>query len=133
MLRLKRNTRLKTMILLPNGERMKIDLDVTARLAELIRTQNDAILAAQEWVTDSENEGKRAAFYEERYRKFLETILGKEGFAQALAAYDGHVDELCIQLDGWVGDEVAPLIREASRQEMERRKRLAKKLYKRGK
>lgn len=126
MVMLKKNIRVKDNILLPNGERVKVDLDVQAHLRQLIAAQNDTILAAQEYVKDETSEDARKAFYT-AFGNLLHVILGA-GFEKALAAFDGHVDELCTQLDEWVADEVAPRIAEASRAEMERRKKLARKM-----
>lgn len=130
MIQLRRNIRLKDMILLPNGERIRVDLDVEGRLKDLIRTQNEATLAAQEWQKAPEDEEKRAAFYA-RFRGFLETIIGREGFETALGAFDGHVDELCQQLDAWAAEDVVPKVREASARKAEEAKRLARRLGRR--
>lgn len=126
MVTLIRNIRLKDNILLPNGERVKVDLDVQSQLRRLIAAQNDTIIAAQEYAQDETSEEKRKTFYV-AFGNLLHVILGK-GFETALAAYDGNADELCVQLDEWVADEVAPRIMEASKAELERRKRQAKRL-----
>ena len=130
MIQLRRNIRLKDMILLPNGERVRVDLDVESHMADLIRAQNEATLAAQEWQKAPEDEEKRDAFYA-RFRIFLEAIIGKTNFETALAAYDGHVDELCGQLDQWAAEEVVPKIREASARKLADMKCMARKIARR--
>jgi hypothetical protein len=127
MVTLRRNIRVKDTILLPNGERVKVEFDVQAHLRQVICAQDDTIQAAQAWKTDETSEEARSAFYT-AFGNLLHLILGPWGFDTALKAYDGHVDELCGQLDEWVLDEVAPRIRAASQDEMERRKRLAKRM-----
>lgn len=127
MVTLRRNIRVKDTILLPNGERVKVDVDVQAKLRPLIAAQDDTILAAQAWKADETSEEARMAFFT-AFGNLLHAIIGDKGYKTALAAFDGNVDELCQQLDEWVSDEVAPRIVEASRVEMERRKRLAKRM-----
>lgn len=126
MVTLTRNIRVRDTILLPNGERVKVDFDMQAHLRQVVSAQDDTIQAAQAWKTDETSDEARGAFYT-AFGNLLHLILGKD-FETALAAYDGHVDELCGQLDEWVLDEVSPRIREASDREMERRKRLAKRM-----
>lgn len=130
MVMLKRSIRLKDQLLLPNGDRLNVNLDVEAHLSELIRAQNGVILAAQELVKDVERADLQYKFYE-AYRELLQIVLGRGGLERALAAYDGDFGELYSQLDGWIGAELAPRIREASAKRVERRKAAARKTLRR--
>lgn len=130
MVMLKRSIRLKDQVLLPNGDRVSVNLDVEAHLPELIRAQNGVILAAQELLKDIERADLRAKFYAE-YRHLLQIVLGRGGLERALAAYDGDFGELYAQLDGWIGAELAPRVREASAKRVERRKAAARKTLRR--
>lgn len=130
MVMLKRSIRLKDQVLLPNGDRVNVNLDVEAHLTELIQAQNGVILAAQELIKDTGNMDLRDKFYA-KYRALLQIVLGRGGLERALAAYDGDFGELYSQLDGWIGAELAPRIREASAKRVERRKAAARKTLRR--
>ena len=135
MLTLKRSIRLKDQILLPNGDRVNVDLDVEAHQMQLNKAWNDVILAAQDWMKDirnAENEALRRNFYA-KYEALLRIVLGKGGLQRALAAYDGNIAELCTMLDSWVGTDVQQKIHEASAKLVERRKASARKQLRRRK
>lgn len=127
MVKLNRCIRVTDTILLPNGERIKVDCNVETNLKALIQTQNDTIERAQMYVKDTTNEDARAAFYR-AFAGFIRVILGAKNYETALAAYDGRADELCEQLDEWAGNDVAPKIIEASRKRMEKNKRNARRV-----
>ena len=126
MLRLKRNVRVKDVIVLPNGKLLKVDFDVESNRFALVRAQTEAIRCATEWNKDPDDAAKQEAFTI-AYSKVVQLVLTPAGYDIALDAYDGHVDELCGQLDGWIASEVMPKIEEASRRYAERLERLDKK------
>ena len=116
-----------------DGTKIHVKLDVQARFVELNRALNEATKAAQDAVTAPDAPDRLQAFYEHEYRHFLECIIGADNFAKALQGYDGHVDVLCKQLDSWAAVKVTPLIFEASRRELKRRQREARRALRRRK
>lgn len=114
-----RSLRVKDEILLPNGERLRVDLDVESCLPALIAGENNVIKAAFTWNKTPQDSGAREAFYAE-YGKYLATILGRDALAQAVTAYDGHLDEFCEQVDAWVHEAVHVKLAAASQRKMER-------------
>ena len=127
MVKLGNCIRVTDTILLPNGERVKVDCNVETNLQALIQTQNATIERVQMYQKDPTNEDARAALYR-AFSAFLKAILGAKNYETALAAYDGRADELCEQLDEWAGEEVAPKIVEASKKRMEKNKRNARRM-----
>lgn len=128
-LRLKRAIRVTENIILPNGERIVVALDVEAKFHALNAARNEATRLAQIYVNDVENEEKRRAFYA-AFAHFVEIILGPENYKKALAAYDGYAEELCNQLDEWASDTVCAKMAEASKAVVEKRIRTAKRMQK---
>lgn len=118
-----RDVRLKTSILLPDGNQIAVNLNVSERLRALIAAQTRAIEAAQDWTRDETDDEKKKIFYA-RFADFLTVILGKRNYDDALKAYDFDNVELCRRLDRWAADEVVPRVREASDLEVARRKAL---------
>lgn len=117
-----RDVRLKTTILLPDGNRIALNVNVSEKLREMVMAQTKAIQAADAWVKDPDNDELKDVFYE-RFSEFLTVIMGKRNFDEALIAYDLDRVELCRRFDKWASEEVVPLVRQASALEVEKRKR----------
>jgi hypothetical protein len=113
MVTLGRAIRIKDMILLPNGERIRVNVDVEANLLPLNAALCKCTAAAQDYVNSPQGEAERTAFYQ-AFADYVKAALGAANYEKALAAYDGEAEELCNQLDAWMGEEVAPRIAEAS-------------------
>lgn len=122
---LERDIRANTTLLLPNGGRVDVKTDIERNLRALIRTQNDAILAAQNWQKEPEDASLKSAFYR-AFAAFAQEVLGPGSYKKALEAYDGDAEELCTQLDGWIAEEIVPLIVQASARQVAKRKRLSR-------
>lgn len=120
-----RDVRYKSAIMLPDGNTVNVDLNVSAHLRELIRAQSAAILAAQNWMEDEEDDQLREVFYD-RFTEFLTVILGKRNYDDALKAYDFHREELCRQFDHWAATEIIPKVHEASDLQVTRLKALSR-------
>ena len=131
MLTMRRSVRIQETLLLPNGERVRIDVDVEANLLPLNAALCKTTAAAQKFVEDPDSDGARAAFYGE-FAGLVKALLGEAGYRKALEAYDGHAEELCEQLDEWIRDEVTPKITEASHRRAERLKATARKVRRAG-
>lgn len=117
-----RDVRLKTTILLPDGNRIALNVNVSEKLREMVIAQTKAMQAADAWVKDPDNDELKDVFYE-RFSEFLTVIMGKRNFDEALIAYDLDRVELCRRFDKWASEEVVPLVRQASALEVEKRKR----------
>ena len=126
MVTLKRNIRLKDNILLPNGERLRVDVDVEANLLPLNSALCMCTKAAQDFVQSPQGDAEKAVFYG-AFTDYVRAVLGASGYDKALAAYDGHADELCNQLNDWLAEEVAPKITQASQKRLRNMQRLAKR------
>lgn len=129
MVTLGRSIRVKDMLLLPNGERLRVDVDVEANLIPLNAALRMANKAALEFMQSPKGETEIAAFYA-ACADYVRAVLGPSGYDKALAAYDGHADELYNQLDEWLADEVAPKIKLASEKRLEKMKRIARRFRK---
>ena len=129
MVTLGRSIRVKDMLLLPNGERLRVDVDVEANLIPLNAALCMADKAAQEYIQSPRGEAEVAAFYA-ACADYVRAILGAKGYEKALAAYEGHGDELYNQLDEWLANEVAPKIVKASRKRLEKMQRIARRFRK---
>ena len=128
-LKLKRAIRVNESIILPNGVRILVSLDVEAKFHTLNAARNEATRLAQEYVNDIGNEDKMRAFYA-AFAHFIEVILGPDNYKKALAAYDGHAEELCNQLNDWAADVVCAKMADASEAVREKRIRTAKRMQK---
>ena len=117
-----RDVRLKTTILLPDGNRIALNVNVSEKLREMVIAQTKAMQAADAWVKDPDNDELKDVFYE-RFSESLTVIMGKRNFDEALIAYDLDRVELCRRFDKWASEEVVPLVRQASALEVEKRKR----------
>ena len=117
-----RDVRLKTTILLPDGNRIALNVNISEKLREMVIAQTKAMQAADAWVKDPDNDELKDVFYE-RFSEFLTVIMGKRNFDEALIAYDLDRVELCRRFDKWASEEVVPLVRQASALEVEKRKR----------
>ena len=91
MLTLRRNVRIQETILLPNGERVRIDVDVEAKLLPLNAALCKTTAAAQKFVEAPDSDGARAAFYGE-FAGLVKALLGEAGYRKALEAYDKASD-----------------------------------------
>lgn len=116
-----RDVRVKSEIVLPGGDVLKVNLDVSANRLELNKAFNETLKPATLYAKDPSPENK-GAFYG-AYGRLLALILGAKNYEKALKAYEGDAVELCRQLDHWVAVAFAPKLTEASRQELVQRKK----------
>lgn len=123
---LKRALRVKDEIELPDGSTISIDFDVETNLRQAVSGEADVIKANLEWKQDMQSDDARMAFFE-KYRKLLMLIVGKENIKKLLEAYDGHIDEVCSQMDDWYMQRVRPVIVEASARRREQLQKLSRK------
>lgn len=128
MVTLGRSIRVKDMLLLPNGERLRVDVDVEANLLPLNAALCTCTKAAQEFVNSPQGDAEKAVFYD-AFTGYVRAVLGNAGYDKALAAYDGHADELCNQLNDWLAEEVAPKITQASHKRLRNLQRIARRRF----
>ena len=119
-----RDVRLKSEIVLPGGDVVKVDTNVSADRLALNRAFNETLKPATVYAKDPTPENTEA-FYR-KYAEFVRLILGDKAYSKALKAYDGDTVELCRQLDRWIAAAFVPKLQEASRQELENRKKIFK-------
>lgn len=129
MIQLRRSVRLKEEILLPNGERVNVNVDMEANAMKLNAALNDTIRAALAWQKEPESTALQDAFNAAR-QKYVHAILGDKAYEQACKAFDGDADELCTMLDAWLAERVHPLIVEASKRNLEKQQAQARKIMK---
>lgn len=113
MLKLQRALRYKEEIELPNGETISINLNVEEHAIEMIRAQNEVIKAAQEYAKER-TEDNKTLFYG-AHMHLLAAVVGPENVRKMRHAYDGDDAELINIVDGWLANQILPLIFEASK------------------
>lgn len=121
MLKLTRAVRITEIVELPNGETLEIDCNVEAQLPTMLNRfaiASSAATAAKEHTTDE----TQAAFYT-AYADFLKAVMGADNWSKFCDAFDANLDEICEAMSEWVNGTVVPAMAEASKRNMNRRKR----------
>lgn len=120
MLKLGRCIKVVEDVELPSGKVVHINCNVSAKLADLIRTYADAAYYADK-VKQQSNENDRMEFYS-KFCLFLGQVFGKS-WTEIYTEYDGDACEITEVLSDWAFSVVMPKIKEASEHKLSERKR----------
>ena len=129
MMILRRALRIKEYIMLPNGDRIAVDVNVEANLAALNKLLNNVIKAAEHYARTPQDSGLQRAF-NDALRGLLQRVLGSGNYKRLVDAYDGDANEAAGMMDAWIAEVLVPKMREAHERKAQDRKREGAKALK---
>jgi hypothetical protein len=126
---LRRAVRIREHFMLPNGDRLAVDVNVEADIVALNRLLNNVLKAAEHYGRDPQDTGLQRAF-NDALRGLLQRVLGSGNYKRMVDAYDGDAVEAAGMMDAWIAEVLVPKMREVHERKAQDRKREGAKTLK---